>query len=111
MHHHVRRIEWSRRSVVFGPLEPEALDCRLTSLYQMELTPQISEVSTVGSIIPGSVVSALITNVLPNGLNVRVCGFFDGTVELAHLAIGDQDVEDAFKVGKRVSGHLLCNTY
>lgn len=48
-------------------------------------------------------VSALITNVLPNGLNVRVCGFFDGTVELAHLAIGDKDVDDVFKVGKRVS--------
>lgn len=63
---------------------------------------QISEVSTVGSLLPGHQVSALITSVDNAGLNVQVCGFYEGTLDLAHLAITEDDIEDQFKVGKKV---------
>jgi rRNA biogenesis protein RRP5 len=63
---------------------------------------QISEVSTVGSLLPGHQVSALITSVDGAGLNVQVCGFYEGTLDLAHLQITEDDIEDQFKVGKKV---------
>lgn len=64
---------------------------------------QISEVSTVGSLLPGHQVSALITSVDSAGLNVQVCGFYEGTLDLAHLEITKDDIEDQFKVGKKAS--------
>ena len=68
---------------------------------------QISEVSTVGSLLPGHQVSALITSVDNAGLNVQVCGFYEGTLDLAHLAITEDDIEDQFKVGKKVRIDLV----
>ena len=53
-------------------------------------------------LLPGHLVSALITAVVPSGLNVKVCGFFDGTIDLAHLALGEEDIEDKYKLGKKV---------
>lgn len=64
---------------------------------------QIGEVSTVGSLHPGHLVSALITAVESSGLNLKICGFFDGTVDLSHLGLGDQDIEEVYKVGRKVS--------
>jgi rRNA biogenesis protein RRP5 len=63
---------------------------------------QLGEVSTVGSLLPGHQVSALITSVDNSGLNVQVCGFYEGTLDLAHLQLTEADIEDQFKVGKKV---------
>ena len=63
---------------------------------------QITEVSTVGSILPGHLVSALITAVVPSGLNLKICGFFDGTIDLAHLGLTAGAVEEKYKIGKKV---------
>ena len=63
---------------------------------------QITEVSTVGSILPGHLVSALVTAVVPSGLNVKICGFFDGTINLVHLGLSGGDIEEKYKVGKKV---------
>ena len=63
----------------------------------------VSEASTVGSILPGHLVSALVTAVVSSGLNVKICGFFDGTIDIAHLGLAGADIDEKFKVGKKVS--------
>lgn len=69
---------------------------------EMLVESQLNEVSTVGSLLPGHQVSALITSVDGAGLNVQVCGFFEGTLDLAHLDLNGEDIDDLFKVGKKV---------
>jgi len=56
----------------------------------------------VGSILPGHLVTALVTAVVPSGLNVQVCAFYDGTIDLAHLGLAGSDIDDKYKVGKKV---------
>lgn len=61
----------------------------------------LSEVTSVGSVLPGHLVSALITAAVPSGLNVKLCGFFDGTIDLAHTG----NIEH--KVGKKVKARVI----
>ncbi|ORY34880.1 hypothetical protein BCR39DRAFT_515324 [Naematelia encephala] len=68
---------------------------------------QLSEVSNVGSILPGHQVSALVTAVVPNGLNVKVCGFFDGTIDHAHLGLGEADIDETYKIGKKIRARII----
>ncbi|WWD20117.1 hypothetical protein CI109_104592 [Kwoniella shandongensis] len=78
------------------------------SLDPLELSRNIvGEVSTVESIVPGHCVSALITAVVPSGLNVKVCGFFDGTIDIAHLPLGEADVESKYKIGKKIRARII----
>ncbi|WRT69490.1 uncharacterized protein IL334_006476 [Kwoniella shivajii] len=78
------------------------------SLDPLELTRStISEVSTVGSLTPGHLITALITAVVPSGLNVKVGGFYDGTIDLAHLPLGDDDIEEKYKIGKKVRARVI----
>lgn len=58
--------------------------------------------TNVSSILPGHLISCLITAIIPAGLNVKISGFFDGTIDLTHLGIGDKDIEKEFKAGKKV---------
>lgn len=57
--------------------------------------------------IPGSLVSGLITGIQPLGLNLQVLGFFNGTIDRFHLPPGD--VEERFKIGQRVKARVLYN--
>jgi rRNA biogenesis protein RRP5 len=66
----------------------------------------LGEVSNIASILPGHLVSALITAVVPSGLNLKVCGFFDGTIDLAHLNLKGEDIDEKYKIGKKVSSCL-----
>jgi rRNA biogenesis protein RRP5 len=59
--------------------------------------------TNVSSILPGHLISCLITAIVPAGLNVKISGFFDGTIDITHLGIGEKDIEKEFKLGKRVS--------
>lgn len=67
----------------------------------------LSEASTVSSVLPGHLVMALITAVVPSGLNVRICGFFDGTIDLTQLGIGKGDIDSSFKVGKKIKARII----
>nr|ODN95502.1 rRNA biogenesis protein RRP5 [Cryptococcus depauperatus CBS 7855] len=80
---------------------------RLSLTHQDIIRSQISEVTTVGSIIPGHLVTSLITAVLPTGLNVKVAGFFDGTIDLDHLPLGENDVEERYKIGKKIRARVV----
>ena len=64
---------------------------------------QLSEISDIGSVLPGQLVSALVTAVLPSGLNVKICAFYNGTIELSHLDLGDKSIEEKYSAGKKVS--------
>ncbi|RDB29525.1 rRNA biogenesis protein RRP5 [Hypsizygus marmoreus] len=67
----------------------------------------LSEVTNVLSVLPGTLVQALITAVHPTGLNLQVLGFFEGTVDQIHLR---QNVsEKPYKVGKKVKARVLYN--
>ncbi|KAF8167718.1 hypothetical protein B0H34DRAFT_645870 [Crassisporium funariophilum] len=66
-------------------------------------TSCLSEVSSVSSILPGTLVQALVTTAHSTGLNLQVLGFFEGTVDPLHLR---QD-GSAYKVGKKVKARIL----
>jgi rRNA biogenesis protein RRP5 len=51
-------------------------------------------------------VQCLITSVNPEGINLQVLGFFDGTVDLFHLP---KNPPKPFKVGTKVKARILYN--
>lgn len=107
-----RRFEPTRTAapIVVGQLLPLLTEALTAGgrVAQLSLDPALlrdttlGEVASVGSILPGHLVSALITAVLPNGLNVKVCAFFDGTLDLAHLGVSAAELGAKYKVGRKV---------
>ncbi|KAF7339807.1 rRNA biogenesis protein RRP5 [Mycena venus] len=65
----------------------------------------LSEVTNANSVLPGTLVQALITAVHPTGLNLQVLGFFDGTVDQFHLR--PDASEKTYKIGKKVKARVL----
>ncbi|KAJ7786117.1 hypothetical protein B0H16DRAFT_1670341 [Mycena metata] len=65
----------------------------------------LSEVTNANSVLPGTLVHALITAVHPSGLNLQVLGFFDGTVDQFHLR--PDATEKMYKIGKKVKARVL----
>ncbi|TFK77280.1 hypothetical protein BDN72DRAFT_784291 [Pluteus cervinus] len=76
--------------------------CHLTLDNAVYSTTALSEISSVSSVLPGTLVQALITGVQPRGLNLQVLGFFDGTIEDFHLPL-----DHSYKVGKKVKARVL----
>ncbi|EIW86889.1 hypothetical protein CONPUDRAFT_115715 [Coniophora puteana RWD-64-598 SS2] len=76
--------------------------CTVSLDAQLFATSSLSEVTNVSSILPGTLVQSLITAISPEGINVQVLGFFDGTVDDAHLPSGTK-----FKVGQKVKCRVL----
>jgi rRNA biogenesis protein RRP5 len=68
-------------------------------------TSTLSEISSVTSLLPGALASALITSIVPSGLNLQLLGFFDATADLYHLVPGD--VEENYKLGEKVNVRVL----
>ncbi|KDQ17789.1 hypothetical protein BOTBODRAFT_29943 [Botryobasidium botryosum FD-172 SS1] len=66
----------------------------------------VSEVTTVGSVLPGALVNALVTAVLPWGLNVQILGFFEGTLDLFHLK-NSAEIESKYKLGQKIKVRIL----
>ncbi|ODO00747.1 rRNA biogenesis protein RRP5 [Cryptococcus wingfieldii CBS 7118] len=105
----------SNKTLIPGQLVPSTISSIAAGgrLVQLTLNPtelvrsQVSEVSTVGSLVPGHLVTALITAVVPSGLNVKVAGFFDGTLDFAHLPLGEDDVEEKYKIGKKIRARII----
>ena len=67
--------------------------------------PQITELNSVTSIVPGMLVQSLVTAVSSTGINVQVLGFFEGTVDPFHLPPGPP--EKSFKIGRKVKARVL----
>ncbi|KAG8709931.1 rRNA biogenesis protein rrp5 [Ceratobasidium sp. 395] len=63
----------------------------------------LSEATSANALLPGTLVSALITAIVPSGLNVQILGFFTGTIELFHLPGG----VDSVKIGDKIKARVL----
>ncbi|KAJ7071209.1 hypothetical protein C8F01DRAFT_1109545 [Mycena amicta] len=65
----------------------------------------LSDVTNASSVLPGMLIQGLITAVNANGLNLQLLGFFDGTVDHAHL--DPNATEKTYKLGKKVKARVL----
>ncbi|KAG8794803.1 rRNA biogenesis protein rrp5 [Ceratobasidium sp. 428] len=63
----------------------------------------LSEATSAHALLPGTLVSALTTAIVPSGLNVQILGFFNGTIELFHLPGG----VDSVKIGDKIKARVL----
>ncbi|KAI5476893.1 hypothetical protein MNV49_007065 [Pseudohyphozyma bogoriensis] len=68
----------------------------------------LSTATSITSILPSTLVSALVTATLPSGLNVKFHGFFDGSIDIFHL--NSLDPEKAFKIGQKVKARVLWDS-
>lgn len=59
----------------------------------------------MSSLLPGTLVQALITTVLTTGLSLQVLGYFEGTIDQFHLPSGKPG--DSYKVGQKVKARIL----
>ncbi|GJJ09847.1 hypothetical protein Clacol_004071 [Clathrus columnatus] len=65
----------------------------------------LTALTSVTSVLPGTLVQALITAVLSSGLNVQVLGFLNGTIDISHIA--SQDFPEKFKLGQKIKARVL----
>ncbi|QRV97232.1 rRNA biogenesis protein RRP5 [Ceratobasidium sp. AG-Ba] len=65
----------------------------------------MTEATSANSLLPGALVSALVTAIVPSGLNIQILGFFQGTIELFHLPGGIESV----KLGDKIKARILWN--
>ncbi|KAG9127379.1 rRNA biogenesis protein rrp5 [Ceratobasidium sp. 392] len=63
----------------------------------------LNEATSAHALLPGTLVSALVTAIVPSGLNVQILGFFNGTIELFHLPGG----VDSVKIGDKIKARVL----
>jgi hypothetical protein len=112
-------------------LSPRALEIgqviltRITKLHANERTCSVAvesadiaatttdSISSITSVLPGQLVSVLVTAALPSGLNVKLHGYFDGTIDSFHLpafANPEDKIEDAYKVGQKLKARVLWDS-
>ena len=69
---------------------------------------QLTNATSIASILPSTLVTALVTATLSSGLNVKFFGYFDGTIDLFHL--NNLDPEKDFKVGQKIKARVLWDS-
>ncbi|KAG5647561.1 hypothetical protein DXG03_008914 [Asterophora parasitica] len=79
--------------------------CNVTAETTTFSSSSLSEVTNASSILPGTLVQALVTAVNPSGLNLQVLGFFEGTVDQFHMC--HDSSEKLYKVGKKIKARVL----
>ncbi|KIL00557.1 hypothetical protein PAXRUDRAFT_821549 [Paxillus rubicundulus Ve08.2h10] len=77
--------------------------CTVTNDPTVFSSSSISEVTNVGSVLPGTSVRALVTAVAQDGLNLQILGFFDATADEYHLP----NVHGSLKMGQKVRARVL----
>ncbi|KAF3010122.1 rRNA bioproteinsis protein rrp5 [Neopestalotiopsis sp. 37M] len=70
-----------------------------------------SEATTINTFLPGSAAELLITEVSARGVAGKVIGSLDVTADHIHSGSGPLaiDLEEKFKVGKKVKARVICN--
>lgn len=112
-------------------LSPRALEIgqviltRITKLHANERTCSVAvesadiaatttdAISSITSVLPGQLVSVLVTAAMPSGLNVKIHGYFDGTIDSFHLppfANPEDKIEEAYKVGQKLKARVLWDS-
>ncbi|KAB5588082.1 RRNA biogenesis protein RRP5 [Ceratobasidium theobromae] len=77
--------------------------CTLSTRPEKLRSALLSEATSPRALLPGSLVSALVTAIVPSGLNVQILGYFAGTVELFHLPGSSTNI----KIGDRIKARVL----
>ncbi|KAF9566135.1 nucleic acid-binding protein [Agrocybe pediades] len=77
--------------------------CNVTTDPATFATSCLAEISSVTSVLPGTLVQGLVTAANANGLNLQVLGFFDGTIDRIHL----EEDPASHKLGKKVKARIL----
>ncbi|KAG8732624.1 rRNA biogenesis protein rrp5, partial [Ceratobasidium sp. 423] len=72
--------------------------CTLSTSPNAVQSACLTEATSANALLPGALVSALVTAVVPSGLNLQVLGYFGGTVELFHLPGGTDSAKEGDKV-------------
>ncbi|CAE6393843.1 unnamed protein product [Rhizoctonia solani] len=76
--------------------------CTLSTKSDAIRSASLTEATSAHALLPGALVSALVTAVVPSGLNLQVLGYFGGTIELFHLPGGTESIKEGDKVKARV---------
>ncbi|CEL57234.1 rRNA biogenesis protein RRP5 OS=Saccharomyces cerevisiae (strain ATCC 204508 / S288c) GN=RRP5 PE=1 SV=1 [Rhizoctonia solani AG-1 IB] len=76
--------------------------CTLSTKSDAIHSASLTEATSAHALLPGTLVSALVTAVVPSGLNLQVLGYFGGTIELFHLPGGTDDIKEGDKVKARI---------
>lgn len=66
----------------------------------------MTTLTSVTSVLPGTLVQALITAVIGNGLNVQILGYLNGTIDISHIT--PKDFKN-LKLGQKV--RIQCVSY
>ncbi|KAF9527766.1 hypothetical protein CPB83DRAFT_376457 [Crepidotus variabilis] len=89
--------------VIITKVSANGRTCAVSTDPSSFTSSHLSEISSVTSVLPGTLVQGLITNVHNTGLNLQVLGFFDGTIDQFHL----DKAGSSYKVGKKVKARVL----
>ncbi|CAE6479265.1 unnamed protein product [Rhizoctonia solani] len=76
--------------------------CTLSTKSDAVQNASLTEATSAHALLPGALVSALVTAVVPSGLNLQVLGYFGGTIELFHLPGGTDSIKEGEKVKARI---------
>ncbi|KAH6660782.1 hypothetical protein BKA67DRAFT_549143 [Truncatella angustata] len=70
-----------------------------------------SDATTINSFLPGTAVDLLVTDISNRGIAGKVMGSLDVTADHIHSGSGPLaiDLEDKYKVGKKVRARVICN--
>lgn len=71
----------------------------------------LSEAPTVDSILPGTAVEILVTDITSRGIAGKLMGMLDVTADLMHsgAGAGGKDLEKKYKIGSKIKGRVICN--
>ncbi len=71
----------------------------------------LSEAPTVDSILPGTAVEILVTDITSRGIAGKLMGMLDVTADLMHSGAGasGKDLEKKYKIGSKIKGRVICN--
>lgn len=73
------------------------------SLKQNKIvSSQLSVAPTISALMPGNLIKALIIATSPSGLNVKLFGLFDGTIDAFHM-----DHEHDYQIGQHIKARIL----
>ncbi|KAG2159661.1 uncharacterized protein EDB93DRAFT_5621 [Suillus bovinus] len=78
--------------------------CTVTVDPRVIQSSSITEVNNVTSVLPGTLGQALITGILPSGINLQILGFFNATADEFNVPANPTKV---FKIGQKVKARVL----
>ena len=89
--------------------KPSTKVCNVTPDLMTYKKSVMNEANTLESVMPGSLLNAMITAILPNGLNVKFYGFFEGTISIDHIPYDDskRPLSERYPIGKKLKTRVI----